>query len=129
MIDFGNILILAQKELRDAQRNRWFGLYTIAFAGLSLALAWLALSGTGNYGLAGFGRTSASLINMVLMIVPLMGLTLGALSLGGRTGEWHAALPAGTTHQPDGNAVGQVYWAVSGFAGSIGFGIWPDRRF
>jgi Cu-processing system permease protein len=83
MIDFENILILAQKELRDAQRNRWFGLYTIAFAGLSLALAWMSLSGTGDYGLAGFGRTSASLINMVLMIVPLMGLTLGALSLAG----------------------------------------------
>ena len=83
MIDFENILILAQKELRDAQRNRWFGLYTIAFAGLSLALAWMALSGTGDYGLAGFGRTSASLINMVLMIVPLMGLTLGALSIAG----------------------------------------------
>ncbi|MCP4424055.1 MAG: ABC transporter permease subunit [Chloroflexi bacterium] len=83
MIDFENILILAQKELRDAQRNRWLGLYTIAFAGLSLALAWIAMSGAGNYGLAGFGRTSASLINMVLMIVPLMGLTLGALSLAG----------------------------------------------
>ncbi|MCP5098186.1 MAG: ABC transporter permease subunit [Chloroflexi bacterium] len=83
MIDFENILVLAQKELRDAQRNRWFGLYTIAFAALSLTLAWMALSGTGDYGLAGFGRTSASLINMVLMIVPLMGLTLGALSLAG----------------------------------------------
>ena len=83
MIDFENVLVLAQKELRDAQRNRWFGLYTIAFAGLSMALAWMALSGTGDYGLAGFGRTSASLINMVLMIVPLMGLTLGALSLAG----------------------------------------------
>jgi Cu-processing system permease protein len=69
--------------VRDALRNRWFVLYAIAFAGLSLALAWMALSGAGNYGLAGFGRTSASLINLVLLIVPLMGLTLGALSLAG----------------------------------------------
>lgn len=83
MIDFENIFVLAQKELRDARRNRWFLLYAIAFAGLSLALAWLALSGAGNYGLAGFGRTSASLINLILMIVPLMGLTLGALGLAG----------------------------------------------
>jgi Cu-processing system permease protein len=78
-----NVLILAQKELRDARRNRWFLLYAIAFAALSLALAWLALSGAGNYGLAGFGRTSASLINLILLIVPLMGLTLGALGLAG----------------------------------------------
>lgn len=81
MSDFGNIFILAQKELRDARKNRWFLLYAIAFTGLSLALAWISLSGAGNYGLAGFGRTSASLINLILLIVPLMGLTLGALSL------------------------------------------------
>ncbi len=83
MIDFANVFVLIQKELRDALRNRWFMLYAIAFAALSLALAWLALSGAGNYGIAGFGRTSASLINLVLLIVPLMGLTLGALSLAG----------------------------------------------
>jgi Cu-processing system permease protein len=82
-MEIGNVLILAQKELKDARRNRWFILYAVAFAGLALALAWLALSGIGNQGLAGFGRTSASLINLVLLIVPLMGLTLGALSLAG----------------------------------------------
>ena len=83
MMDLENIIVLIQKELRDARYNRWFLLYAIAFAALSLALAWFALSGAGNYGLAGFGRTSASLINLVLLIVPLMGLTLGALSLAG----------------------------------------------
>jgi ABC-type transport system involved in multi-copper enzyme maturation permease subunit len=56
MIDFENVLILTQKELRDARRNRWFILYAVAFAGLALAMAWLALSGVGASGLAGFGR-------------------------------------------------------------------------
>ena len=83
MIDIENVFVLIQKELRDARHNRWFVLYAVAFAALTLALAWLALSGAGNYGLAGFGRTSASLINLVLLIVPLMGLTLGAMSLAG----------------------------------------------
>jgi len=83
MIDIDNILILTQKEIKDARRNRWFLLYALAFAGLSIALAWLSLAGMGNYGLAGFGRTGASLINLILLIVPLMGLTLGALSLAG----------------------------------------------
>lgn len=83
MVDLENIFILAQKELRDARQNRWFLLYALAFTGLSMALAWLALSGAGSYGLAGYGRTSASLINLILLIVPLMGLTLGALSLAG----------------------------------------------
>jgi Cu-processing system permease protein len=83
MIDLSNVYVLVQKEIRDALRNRWFILYAVAFALLSLALAWMAVSGAGSYGLAGFGRTSASLINLVLLIVPLMGLTLGALSLAG----------------------------------------------
>lgn len=81
MIELANIGVLMQKEVRDAYRNRWFILYTVAFAGLALALAWLALAGVGASGLAGLGRTGASLINLVLLIVPLMGLTLGALSL------------------------------------------------
>ncbi len=83
MVDFETVMTLTQKEVRDARRNRWFLLYAVAFTGLSLALAWLAMSGAGNYGLAGYGRTSASLINLVLLIVPLMGLTLGAMSLAG----------------------------------------------
>ncbi len=82
-IDFQNILLITRKEILDARRNRWFILYTIIFAGLSLGLSWFGLSGIGNYGLSGFGRTSASLINLVLLIVPLMGLTLGASSLAG----------------------------------------------
>jgi len=77
------IWIIAQKELRDALRNRWFLLYTIAFVALSLAFSYLALAGAGIVGFAGFGRTAASLINLVLLIIPLMALTVGAQSLAG----------------------------------------------
>jgi Cu-processing system permease protein len=83
MLDLTTVYLLAYKEWREARQNRWFLLYTMAFAVLALALAWLALSGVGAYGLAGFGRTGASMINLVLLIVPLMGLTLGALSIAG----------------------------------------------
>lgn len=74
---------LAEKELRDALHNRWFVLYTVAFIGLSLAFSYLSLAGAGIVGFAGFGRTAASLINLVLLIVPLMALTIGAQSLAG----------------------------------------------
>ncbi len=77
-IELQNVTLLTHKEMQDARRNRWFILYTFIFAGLSLGL-----SGLGNYGLSGFGRTTASMINLVLLIVPLMGLTLGAISLAG----------------------------------------------
>lgn len=82
-VQFGTITTLVFKELRDAIRNRWLALYAFAFAGLALALSWTAMSGLGGYGLAGFSRTAAALINLVLLIVPLMGLTLGAMALAG----------------------------------------------
>lgn len=81
MIDLSTVLILTRKEIRDAARNRWFGLFAGGFTILTLALSWMALSGVGSYGVAGFGRTTAAMINMVLLIVPLMGFTLGAMSI------------------------------------------------
>ncbi len=82
-IDLSTIWTLAQKELRDALHNRWFLLYTVAFTVLALAFSYLALAGAGIVGFSGFGRTAASLINLVLLIIPLMALTVGAQSLAG----------------------------------------------
>ena len=82
-MDMTIIWILAKKEMGDALRNRWFVLYTLAFVGLSLAFSYLSLAGAGMVGFAGFGRTAASLINLVLLIVPLLALTIGAQSLAG----------------------------------------------
>lgn len=75
------IITLANYELRASLRNRWFLLYALVFALLAVTLSTLSLSGSGMFGFAGFGRTAASLINLVLLIVPLMGLTIGAQSL------------------------------------------------
>ena len=78
-----SVLVIARKEFRDAKRNRWLILYALIFGALSFSIVWLALSGTSSYSSVGFGRTAASLINMVILIVPLMGLTLGSLSVAG----------------------------------------------
>lgn len=75
------ILAIAEKEVRDARRQRWFLLLAAIFAALALAFSLLGLAGLGTVGVAGFGRTAASLVNLVMLIVPLMGLTLGAHSL------------------------------------------------
>lgn len=80
-IDWRVITTLARKEIRDSLRNRWFILYSVAFTVLATALSYLSLAGTGTYGFAGYGRTAASLINLVLLIVPLMALTAGASSI------------------------------------------------
>lgn len=72
------VALVAGREVRAAVRNRWFLLYALCFAVLSLTLSYVALAGTGRYGFAGFGRTAASLVNLVLLVVPLMALTTGA---------------------------------------------------
>lgn len=76
-----NIWVIAHRELRDAIRSRWFWLYTIAFTVLGLAVSFVSAAGTGALGLSGFGRTTAGLINLVLLVVPLMALTAGAASI------------------------------------------------
>jgi Cu-processing system permease protein len=79
------VATLLKKEVTASLNNRWFVLYAAAFTGLALLFSWLSLSGggTGYSGFASFGRTAASLINLVLLVVPLMALTLGAGSLAG----------------------------------------------
>lgn len=76
-----NILTIARKELRDALRNRWFVLFTIAFAGLALALSALSQPSGTELRLSSYSRTAASLINLVLLFVPLISLTLGTSGL------------------------------------------------
>jgi Cu-processing system permease protein len=71
------IATLAGRELRDALRSRWFLLYTLAFAALGLGVSYASAASAGG-GISGFGRTSAGLVNLVLLVVPLMALTAGA---------------------------------------------------
>lgn len=76
-----NTLTLARRELRDAVKSRWFILYTLAFAALGLGVSYASSVSAGGAGLSGFGRTTAGLINIVLLVVPLMALTAGAGSV------------------------------------------------
>jgi len=77
------LLAIARRDLREALRNRWLWFYAAGFAVLALALSQAGLAAAGYAGLGGFGRTAASLVNAVLLFVPLMGLTVGAGSLAG----------------------------------------------
>lgn len=82
-MDVANVRTIGRKELRDARRNRWLHLYAASFALLALALAWVGTGSSFGAGVASLGRTGASLVNLVLLLVPLLGLVLGALALAG----------------------------------------------
>jgi Cu-processing system permease protein len=72
---------IGEKEVRAGLRNRWFVLYTALFLVLSIAFSSVAMAGSTLTGQPGFGRTSAGLMNLMLLIVPLIGLTIGAQAI------------------------------------------------
>lgn len=77
------VLTVAQKELRDAIRGRWLLFYGFAFAALALGLSYLGERNLGSLGFENFSRTTASLINLCLLLAPLVALSVGAGSIAG----------------------------------------------
>jgi len=78
-----SVIAFARREFRDALSSRWFILYTVAFSILAIAVSFMSLAGSGSQGFAGFGRTTAGLLNMIMLVVPLMALIAGAGSIAG----------------------------------------------
>ena len=75
------LLLCARQELLLAVRSRWTQIFAAVFAGLSLAVASSGYILTGGYGVQDFARTGASLVQLVLLLVPLASLLMGALAL------------------------------------------------
>jgi len=57
--------------------------FPAAFGALSLAISYFGMVTAGAIGFQGFARTSASLLNLVLYVVPLLSLSMGVVSLTG----------------------------------------------
>ena len=77
------IALVAAREAGQALGSRWFVLASGCFLVLSLGLSMLGLAGAERSGLAGFDRTTASVLNLALLFVPLVTLTLGGLAIAG----------------------------------------------
>lgn len=79
-MDTNAITTIARQELVINIRNRWTLVFAGVFGVLVLAISYFGLVTAGAVGFQGFARTSASLLSMVLYIVPLVALTMGTLS-------------------------------------------------
>lgn len=77
---------IAAQELKINIRNKWTLVFTLVFAALALAISYFGLVTEAVVGFQGFTRTSASLMNLVLYLVPMISLTMGALSFTGEKG-------------------------------------------
>ena len=79
-MDFNAIKTIARQELVINVRNRWTIVFAVAFGVLVVTISLFGLVTAGTIGFQGFQRTSASLLNLVLYIIPLVAVTMGTLS-------------------------------------------------
>ncbi|MGH9399080.1 MAG: ABC transporter permease subunit [Thermoanaerobaculia bacterium] len=81
------LLLFARQELTLAVRSRWTQVFAAVFAALSLAVAGSGYVLSGGSGMQDFARTAASLVQLVLLLVPMTSLTIGVLTLAPDRGQ------------------------------------------
>jgi len=80
------IWLFARQELTLAARSRWTQTFTGVFAVLALAVASAGYVLSGGSGLQDFARTSASLVQLVLLLVPMTALLFGVMTVTPESG-------------------------------------------
>src|SRR5512139_3188715 len=73
--------LCAKQELTLAVRSRWLQIFAVVFAGLALLVASSGYILSGGSGVQDFARTAVSLVQLVLLLVPLAALLIGVLAL------------------------------------------------
>jgi len=79
--------LCARQELVLAIRSRWTQTFAAAFGVLALAVAVSGYVLSGGSGVQDFSRTAASLVQLVILLVPLTALLLGVLALASDRGN------------------------------------------
>lgn len=80
------LLLVARQELLLAARSRWVQIFAAVFALLALGVAGSGYVLSGGHGFQDFARTSASLVELVALVVPLAALLMGVLALAPERG-------------------------------------------
>jgi Cu-processing system permease protein len=70
----------AAQELTLAMRSRWTQIFAVVFALLAIAVAWSGYILSGGSGVQDFARTAASMLQLVILLIPLASLVVGVLS-------------------------------------------------
>jgi Cu-processing system permease protein len=73
--------LCAAQERTLAVRSRWTQIFAAVFTALALAVAGSGYILSGGYGVQDFSRATVSLVQLVLLLVPLSALLLGVMAL------------------------------------------------
>ena len=79
----GRLAPLVRKELHDALRNRWLIGYAALLGVLGFAAALTGIQGSSGLALQAFGRTTATLMKLCLLLAPLVAVLMGSASIAG----------------------------------------------
>lgn len=82
-INLRTIKVLIEKELLDSIRNRWFYTFLVIFMVLSFVIVYLGIIKSTSLGFESFNKTTASLLNLTLFLIPMITLLLGGTSISG----------------------------------------------
>jgi Cu-processing system permease protein len=117
------LLLFARHERILAVRSRWTQVFAAVFAALALAVAGSGYVLSGGHGIQDFARTTVSLVQLVLFVVPLTALLLGAMALAPDRGaaEMMFSQPVGRATILLGRLLGLFQALVA--AQAIGFGV------
>lgn len=77
------LVAIARKEVRGALGSSWLLAYASVFALLAVALSYAGERSLGSVGLENFSRTTASLLNLSLLLAPLVALLVGSGAVAG----------------------------------------------
>lgn len=122
-MDMGNIAVLARQELRITLRTRWVQIFALVFGVLTIAISYFGMVTSIVVGFEGFTRTTASLLNLVLYLVPMLALAAATSSFSGDKGaaEFLFSQPVSRTEVLLGKIVG--LFASLAVAVIFGFGV------
>jgi len=124
-VSIHTIGVLVTKEIIDSLRNRWFYAFLAIFLVLSFSIIFLGIFGNNSIGFESFNRTTASLLNLILFLIPVITLLLGGTSISSERelGTMNLVLskPINATELIIGKYLGIAIVLIASIA--IGFGL------
>ena len=119
----GTVMPLVRREIQDAIRNRWLIGYASVLGLLGFAAALSGIDSSAGLALQAFGRTTATLMNLCLLLSPLVAVLMGGAAIAGErergTLEHLLAQPLGRTQVLLGKHAGTLLALTA--ATAIGF--------
>lgn len=119
------VYLLAREEFLGSLRNRWLIIYSLSYLLLAISISPFSLSGLNVLGMKAVGKVLSSLINISLYLIPLISLSISAISIVGDREtnfmEWIFSKPINEYHYIMGKFLG-ISAALS-ISTLIGFGL------